>query len=58
MDFSFTPEQLMLIDTLRTMGKREKFNELVAKVDDGGEFPHDPDVQIRGNGPAWHVHLT
>ena len=41
MDFSFTPEQLMLIDTLRTMGKREKFDELVAKVDAGGEFPHD-----------------
>ncbi len=40
MDFSFTKEQDMLIETLRTMGKRENFKELAAHVDATGEFPH------------------
>ena len=40
MDFSFTKEQEMLIETLRTMGKREDFKELAAQVDSTGEFPH------------------
>ena len=40
MDFSFTKEQEMLIETLRTMGKRENFKELATQVDSTGEFPH------------------
>jgi alkylation response protein AidB-like acyl-CoA dehydrogenase len=40
MDFTFTEEQNMLIDTLRTMGKREKFKELAAHVDATGEYPY------------------
>jgi alkylation response protein AidB-like acyl-CoA dehydrogenase len=40
MDFSFSDEQQMLIETLRTMGKRENFKELAAHVDTTGEFPH------------------
>jgi butyryl-CoA dehydrogenase len=39
-DFNLTKEQLMLIDSLRDMGKRENFAELAAKVDATGEFPH------------------
>ena len=39
MDFSFTQEQLMLIDTLRQMGKRENFRDLAAQIDKSGEFP-------------------
>jgi alkylation response protein AidB-like acyl-CoA dehydrogenase len=41
MDFSFTEEQRMLVDTLRTMGKREKLDERAAEIDRTGEFPHD-----------------
>ena len=40
MDFSFSKEQLMLINSLRDMGKREKFMELAAEIDASGEFPH------------------
>ncbi len=40
MDFSFTQEQEMMLETLRTMGKRENFKELAAQVDKTGEFPH------------------
>jgi len=40
MDFSFSKEQQMLIDTLRTMGNRENFKELAAQVDKTGEFPY------------------
>ena len=40
MDFSFTKEQEMMVETLRTMGKRENFKELAAQVDKTGEFPH------------------
>jgi alkylation response protein AidB-like acyl-CoA dehydrogenase len=39
-DFNFTKEQLMLINSLRDMGKRENFTELAAQVDATGEFPH------------------
>ena len=39
MDFSFTQEQQMLIETVRKMGKREHFKELAVKVDQTGEFP-------------------
>jgi len=39
-DFNFTKEQLMLINSLRDMGKRENFTELAAHVDATGEFPH------------------
>ncbi len=40
MDFSFSNEQQMLIETLRTMGKRENFKELAEQIDSTGEFPH------------------
>ncbi len=33
MDFSFTKEQLMLLDSLRDMGKRENFKELAVEID-------------------------
>ncbi|MCX5852658.1 MAG: acyl-CoA dehydrogenase family protein [Deltaproteobacteria bacterium] len=39
MDFSFTQEQEMLRETLRTMGKRENFKEMAAKTDETGIFP-------------------
>ncbi|MBN1882835.1 MAG: acyl-CoA dehydrogenase family protein [Deltaproteobacteria bacterium] len=41
MDFNLTEEQQMLIDTLRTMGEREKFRDLAKKIDETGEFPWD-----------------
>ncbi len=40
MDFSFTKEQLMMLDSLRDMGKRENFPELATQIDATGEFPH------------------
>ncbi len=40
MDFAFSKEQLMLISSLRDMGKREKFAELAAQIDARAEFPH------------------
>lgn len=40
MDFSLTKEQVMLLDSLRDMGRREKFAELAAHIDATGEFPH------------------
>jgi len=39
MDFNFTDEQKMLIETIRTMGEREKFRDLAKKIDETGEFP-------------------
>jgi len=39
MDFNLTDEQNMLIETLRTMGEREKFKDLAKEVDTKGEFP-------------------
>jgi len=40
MDFEFTDEQKMLIQTLRTMGERENFRELAAHIDTSGELAH------------------
>ena len=39
MDFSFTSEQTMLVDTIRSMGKREKFKELASQIDSAGNYP-------------------
>jgi len=39
MDFELSEEQRMLVDTLRTMGKREKFKERAVEIDRTGEFP-------------------
>jgi alkylation response protein AidB-like acyl-CoA dehydrogenase len=41
MDFTLTDEQKMLIDTIRTMGEREKFRELAKRIDETAEFPWD-----------------
>lgn len=40
MDFSLTREQMMLLDSLRDMARREKFKELAVEIDRTGEFPH------------------
>jgi alkylation response protein AidB-like acyl-CoA dehydrogenase len=40
MDFSLTKEQLMLLDSLRDMARREKFKELAVEIDRTGVFPH------------------
>ncbi|TAL36212.1 MAG: acyl-CoA dehydrogenase [Spirochaetes bacterium] len=40
MDFTLTDEQKMLIDTIRTMGEREKFKDLAKHIDATGEFPY------------------
>lgn len=40
MDFEFTDEQKMLIQTLRTMGERENFREIAAHIDTSGELAH------------------
>ena len=40
MDFSLTREQMMLLDSLRDIARREKFKELAAEIDRTGEFPH------------------
>lgn len=40
MDFSLSKEQIMLLQSLQDMGKREKFTELAAEIDRTGEFPH------------------
>ncbi len=39
MDFSLSEEQQMLINTLRTMAKRENFKELASNIDATGKFP-------------------
>ena len=39
MNFELTEEQTMLLDTLRTMARREKFKELAVEIDRTGEFP-------------------
>lgn len=41
MDFNFNEEQKMLIDTVRTMGRKENFREKAAQIDKTGEFPRD-----------------
>ncbi|MBA3013309.1 MAG: acyl-CoA dehydrogenase family protein [Proteobacteria bacterium] len=40
MEFGLSREQTMLLDSLRDMGKRERFKELAVKIDTTGEFPH------------------
>jgi alkylation response protein AidB-like acyl-CoA dehydrogenase len=40
MDFNYTEEQFMLIDTLRKMGERENFRQLAKDIDATGEFPY------------------
>ena len=40
MDFSLSPEQLMLINTLRSMGQRDNFRDLAMEIDRTGEFPY------------------
>jgi alkylation response protein AidB-like acyl-CoA dehydrogenase len=40
MDFNLNDEQKMLIQTLRTMGEREKFKDLAKHIDATGEFPY------------------
>jgi len=39
MDFTLNEEQKMLVETIRTMGQREKFKELAKHIDETGEFP-------------------
>ncbi|MFH1135848.1 MAG: acyl-CoA dehydrogenase family protein [Pseudomonadota bacterium] len=41
MDFNLTPEQLMLVNTLRAMGQRENFRELAMEIDRTGVFPYN-----------------
>ncbi|PKN69659.1 MAG: butyryl-CoA dehydrogenase [Deltaproteobacteria bacterium HGW-Deltaproteobacteria-12] len=41
MDFSLTDEQKMLVETLKTMGEREKFKERAVEIDRTGEFPYE-----------------
>ena len=39
MDFTLSEEQMILIDTIRKMGKRENFKELAVHIDATAEFP-------------------
>ena len=39
MDFDLNEEQRALVETLRTMGHREKFKELAVEIEKTGEFP-------------------
>ncbi|MBW1848019.1 MAG: acyl-CoA dehydrogenase family protein, partial [Deltaproteobacteria bacterium] len=39
MDFSMTKEQMMLMDSLKDMAKREKFAELAVQTNETGVFP-------------------
>jgi butyryl-CoA dehydrogenase len=41
MDFSFTKEQTMLLDSLRDMGKRENFKDLAAQIDKTRVIPRE-----------------
>jgi len=50
MDFSLNDEQKMLVETLRTMGEREKFRERAAEIDRTAEFPYDLLVKYAGMG--------
>ncbi|MBW1814551.1 MAG: acyl-CoA dehydrogenase family protein [Deltaproteobacteria bacterium] len=40
MDFSLTKEQMMLMESLKDMAKREKFAELAVQINETGEFPN------------------
>lgn len=50
MDFSLTDEQKMLIQTLHTLGEREKFKERAAEIDRTGVFPYDLIERYAGLG--------
>lgn len=39
MDFELHEEERALVETIRTMGQREKFRELAARIEETGEFP-------------------
>lgn len=41
MDFTLNDEQKMLVETLRTMGQREKLKDRAKHIDETGEFPLD-----------------
>ena len=41
MDFNFSEEQWMLLDTIAKMGEREGFAQLANEIDAKGEFPHE-----------------
>ncbi len=40
MEFSLSDEQRMLVEMLRNLGKKEKFDQLAVEVDRTGKFPH------------------
>lgn len=40
MDFKLNEEQTMLVDMIRSMGKKENFKELARHTDQTGEFPY------------------
>jgi alkylation response protein AidB-like acyl-CoA dehydrogenase len=40
MDFNLSDEQRMLVEMLRNLGKKEKFEQLAAETDRTGVFPH------------------
>jgi len=40
MDFKLTKEQMMLVDSLKDMAKREKFAELAVQIEETEEFPN------------------
>lgn len=50
MDFSFTKEQTMLINSLRDMGKKENFRDLAAEIDRTGRMPHELTQKYAGMG--------
>ncbi len=50
MDFSLNDEQKMLVDTLRTMGEREKFRKRAAEIDRTAEFPYELLEKYAGMG--------
>ena len=50
MDFTLSEEQKMLVNTIRTMGQREKFKELARHIDETGEFPFDMLEKYAGLG--------
>jgi butyryl-CoA dehydrogenase len=50
MDFNLTDEQRMLIDTLRTMGEREKFRDLAQQIDASAQFPYHLIPKYAGMG--------
>lgn len=50
MDFSLNDEQKMLVETLKTMGEREKFRERAAEIDRTAEFPYDLLTKYAGMG--------